>query len=106
MPNRFEGRIKRLEALQTDDVESLLDGLNYGQGRAILTYLMALLKGVEEPSDERLRQIPMNRERYSAALASIPPGVPERLMAAFIARVQRQDAPDHPHAVLAHIGGP
>ena len=84
--------VKRLEALQGDDVDSLLDGLNYEQGQAILTYLMALLKGVEEPSDERLRQTPMNRERYSAALASIPPGVPERLMAAFIARVRRQEA--------------
>jgi hypothetical protein len=48
---------------------------------------MALLDGVEEPSDERLRGSGLSRDRYAEALASIPAGVQERLIAAFIARV-------------------
>jgi hypothetical protein len=89
---RFDARVKRLEALRGDDVDSILDDLNYEQGQALLTYLMALLEGGEEPSDERLRGSYLSRDRHAAAWASIPLGVPERLMAAFIARVQRQDA--------------
>jgi hypothetical protein len=92
MANRFDGRIKRLEALQGDDIDSLLDGLNYERGHTLLTLLMVLLKGVEEPSDERLRQSPMNRARYEQVLASIPEGTFERLLAAFIERVARKEA--------------
>lgn len=90
MANRFEGRIKRLEALQRDDVESIVDGLDGYQSEALLIHLLAHLEGEDGPTDERLRQTPMNRARYDAVLASIPPGVAERLMAAFVARVLAQ----------------
>jgi len=88
MASRFEARIKKLEALQGNDVESILDKLDGYESQALLIHLFAHLEVEEGPSDERLRQTPMNRDRYNAALASIPPGVPERLIAAFIARVR------------------
>jgi hypothetical protein len=92
MGSRFETRLKKLEAMKGDDVDSILDGLSYEQRQAFFILLMALLEGVEEPSDERLRQSPMNRARYEQELASIPEGVFERLLAAFIDRVARKEA--------------
>jgi hypothetical protein len=92
MANRFDGRLKKLEAMQGDDVEAILDGLNYEQGHALMNHLLGLLEDVEEPSDERLRQSPVNRTPYEQVLASIPEGTVERLLAAFIDRVARKEA--------------
>jgi hypothetical protein len=92
MASRFDGRVKRLEALRGDDVDTILDGLNYEQGQALMNHLIGLLEDVEEPSDERLRQSPVNRARYEQVLASIPEGTFERLLAAFIDRVARKEA--------------
>ena len=82
----IEARLRKLEAIQGDDVDSLLDGLNYEQGQALLTYLMALHGGVEEPSNERLRGSGLSRDRYEAALASVPTELRERFIAAYVAR--------------------
>jgi hypothetical protein len=87
MPNRFDGRLKKLEAMQGDDVESILDGLSHEQSHALLAFLMALLEGEEGPSDERLRGSYLSRDRFAAALASIPDGTVERLLAGFLERV-------------------
>jgi hypothetical protein len=87
--SRLEGRIKRLEALQGEEVDTILDDLNYEQGQALLTLLMALLDGVEEPSDERLSGSGLSRDRYAEALASIPLKVQERFIAAFVARAEK-----------------
>jgi hypothetical protein len=92
MGSKFETRLKKLEAMRGDEVESILDGLNYEQGHALLTCLIAHLEGEEGPSHERLRQSPMNQARYEQVLASIPEGVLERLLAAFINRVARKEA--------------
>jgi hypothetical protein len=92
MASRFDGRVKRLEALRGDDVDTILDGLNYEQGQALMNHLIGLLEDVEEPSDERLRQSPVNRARYEQVLASIPEGTFERLLAAFLERVARKEA--------------
>jgi hypothetical protein len=92
MANRFDGRLKKLEAMQGDDVESILDGLSHEEGHALLTYLLALLEGEEGPSDERLRGSYLSRDRFAAALASIPDGTVERLLAGFIERVARKEA--------------
>jgi hypothetical protein len=92
MASRFDGRVKRLEALRGDDVESILDGLSHEQSHALLNHLIGLFEDVEEPSDERLRQSPVNRARYEQVLASIPEGTFERLLAAFIDRVSRKEA--------------
>jgi hypothetical protein len=92
MASRFDGRIKRLEAMQGDDVESILDEFDGYQSQAILIHLIAHLEGEEGPSDERLRQTPMNRARYEQVLASIPEGTAERLLAAFLERVARKEA--------------
>ena len=86
MANRFEGRIRRLEALQGDDIDSILDSLHGYQPEALFMHLIAHLEGEEGPSDERLRQTPMNRERYKAALASIPLELQERFFAAILGR--------------------
>jgi hypothetical protein len=98
MANRFEGRLRKLEALQGEEVDAILDGLDGYQSEAILLSLIAFAEGeiaqasglpVEDgPSDERLRQTPFSgaRARYEQVLASIPPGVPERLMAAIVER--------------------
>jgi hypothetical protein len=88
--SRLEGRIKRLEALQGEEVDTILDDLNYEQGQAILTYLMALLRGAEEPSDEHLRGSGLSRDRYAEALASIPLKLQERFIAAFVARTMEK----------------
>jgi hypothetical protein len=88
MASRLESRIKRLEALKGDDVDAILDALSYEQRQAFLSYLIALLDGEEEPSNESLSRIPLSRDRYVEAMASIPAGVQERLIAAFVARVQ------------------
>jgi hypothetical protein len=90
MASRFESRIKRLESVQGEDVDSILDSLKFDQSEALLIHLLAHLEGEEGPTAERLRQFPTKRERYNAALASIPAGVQERFMAAFVARVQAQ----------------
>jgi hypothetical protein len=92
MGSRFETRLKKLEAMQGDDVESILEGLNYEQGVALLTLLMALLDGAEQPRDERLRGCGLSRDRYSEALASIPEGTFERLLAGYLERVARKEA--------------
>jgi hypothetical protein len=92
MGSRFETRLKKLEAMQGDDAKSILDGLNYEQGVALLTLLMALVEGVEEPSDKRLRQSPVNRARNEQVLASIPDGTFERLLSGFLERVARREA--------------
>jgi hypothetical protein len=77
MAGRFDARAKRLEALQGDDVDSLLEEFNYEQGQAILTYLMAFLDDVDEPSNENLSSRGLGSDRYTAALASIPPELRE-----------------------------
>lgn len=92
MASRFDGRLKRLEALQGEDVDAILDSLDSYQSQALLIHLIAILEGEEGPSDERRRQTPMNRERYYAALASIPEGTVERLLAAVLERVARKEA--------------
>jgi hypothetical protein len=93
MASRFDGRIKRLEAMQGDDVESILDELDGYQSQAILMHLIAHLEGEDGPSDERLRQTPLQpRARYEQVLASIPEGTFERLFAAFLERVARKEA--------------
>jgi hypothetical protein len=50
------------------------------------TFLMTLLGGVEEPSNERLRGSGLSRDRYEAALASIPTELRERFIAAYVVR--------------------
>jgi hypothetical protein len=94
MASRFDGRVKRLEALRGDDVDTILDELDGYQSGAILLHLMAVAEGQEGPSDERLRQTPFSgaRARYEQVLASIPEGTFERLLAAFIDRVARKEA--------------
>jgi hypothetical protein len=92
MANRFDGRLKKLEAMQGDDVESILDGLSYEQGMVLQVHMIAQIKGSLEggdgkPEDWELSRIPLRRDQYTAALASIPSGVPERLLAAFMERV-------------------
>jgi hypothetical protein len=89
--NRFDTRLRKLEALQGDDVDSILDELDGYQSQAILLHLIAHLEGEDGPSDERLRQTPMNRARYEQVLASIP-GTSERLLAAVLERVARKEA--------------
>jgi hypothetical protein len=97
MANRFDGRLKKLEALKGDDVESILDGLSCEQGMALQVHMIAQIKGSlesgdGEPEDWELSRIPLRRDQYTAALASIPSGVPERLLAAFMERVARKEA--------------
>jgi hypothetical protein len=82
----IEARLRKLEARQGDHADSLLAGLNYDQGQALLTFLMTLLGGVEEPSNERLRGSGLSRDRYEAALASIPTELRERFIAAYVVR--------------------
>jgi hypothetical protein len=89
MASRLEGRIKRLEALQGDEVEAILDSLGYEQGQALLVLMMALLNGAEEPGEKGLQQVSMSRERYKAALASIPDEVQGRFIAAAVARAEK-----------------
>jgi hypothetical protein len=89
--NRFDGRIKRLEALRGEEVDAILDRLAHEQGQALLILMMALLNGVEEPSDECFQQTSMSRERYKAAIANIPEELQERFIAAFVARVEKAD---------------
>jgi hypothetical protein len=82
MANRFDGRIKRLEALQGEEVDEILDELDGYQSEALLLHLMAFASGEDGPSDEQLRQTPLQpRARYEQVLASIPEGTAERLFA-------------------------
>jgi hypothetical protein len=88
MASRLESRIKRLEALKGDDADAILASLDHEQGMALLTYLLALLEGGGEPSDERLRRGCLSRDRYAVALASIPQELQERFIVAFVARAE------------------
>jgi hypothetical protein len=54
--------------------------------------LIALLEGVEAPTNENLSSSGLGSDRYAAALASIPLELQERFIAAVVARAQRQDA--------------
>jgi hypothetical protein len=95
MASRFDGRLKRLEALQGDDVDAILDVLSFEQGQALRNHLFALLNaslsGTDPHSDELLRT-PMSRARYEQVLASLPEGTVERLLAAILERVARKEA--------------
>jgi hypothetical protein len=90
MASRLDSRIKRLEVLRGDDVNAILDRLAPEQSRALLILMMALLNGAWEPSDEILEQT-MSRERYKAALSSVPEEIQERFIAAFVARSLRKE---------------
>jgi hypothetical protein len=93
MANRFEGRIKRLEALQGEEVDEITDELDGYQSEALLLHLIALVSGEDGPSDEQLRQTPLQpRSRYEWVLASIPEGTAERLFAACMERMTRKAA--------------
>ena len=81
MGNRFDGRIKRLEALCSDN--SILDEFDTQQKKALVVSL-SVLDG-QEPT-EALAHERMSRESYEAALASIPPGLLQRLVGWGLAR--------------------
>ena len=76
MANRFKGRIKRLEALQ--DGAGLFDEFTYEQKEALLVCLSEL---DGDDAGGNLSRSGMSRAGYEAALASISPGVVERLVA-------------------------
>jgi hypothetical protein len=98
MANRLDGRLRRLEALQGDDVDAILDDLSFEQGQALLNHLLAQLNAsmsgtdLRSEEDKLLLRSPMNRERYERVLASIPEGTVERLLAAILERVARKEA--------------
>jgi hypothetical protein len=94
MTSRLAYRLRRVEerAGLVNEVEAILDSLDGYQSQAILLHLIAHLEGEEGPSDERLRQTPMNRARYEQVLASLPEGTVERLLAAILERVARKEA--------------
>ena len=104
MRSRLAYRVRRVEerAGLVNEVDAILDSLDGYQSQAILLRLVAYVEGqfaradglpVEEgPSDERLRQTPLQpRARYEQVLASIPEGTFERLLAAFLERVWRKE---------------
>jgi hypothetical protein len=95
MASRFDGRLKRLEAMQGDDVDAILDDLSFEQGQALRNHLLARLNASlsgTDPHSEELLRTPMSRDRYDAALASIPPELQERFFAALLERVARKEA--------------
>jgi hypothetical protein len=97
MTSRFDGRIKRLEAMRGEEVYALLAGLSSDQRGAFLNYLLAQLEAslgnvssYEEAVTTRLMSSPLTRARYDAVLESIPLELQERILDAYIAKVETQ----------------
>jgi hypothetical protein len=95
----LSSRVRRLEerAALADDVERILDTLSHEQTMAVLAHFIAIARtqlgeGDGEPTDKQLGQSTPTRTRYEAALASLPEGTEDRLMAAFVRKIEKQEA--------------
>lgn len=67
MGNRFDARLNRLEALQGEEIDTILSDLSPEQGKA----MMVLLQDEEEPNSEDLWRAGLTKARHDAALASL-----------------------------------
>ncbi|MBV8895033.1 MAG: hypothetical protein JO051_00870 [Acidobacteriaceae bacterium] len=97
MASRFEGRLKRLEEMRLEEVDALLDGLSFDQRNAVLNHLLTQVEmslgnvsSYEEAVTTRLRSSPLTRARHDAALESIPLELQDRILDAYIAKVETQ----------------
>lgn len=67
MGNRFDARLNRLEALEGEEIDTILSDLSPEQGKA----MMVLLQDEEEPNSEDLWRAGLTKARHDAALASL-----------------------------------
>src|SRR5690349_11695262 len=67
MGNRFDARLNRLEALQGEEIDTILSDLSPEQGKA----MMVLLQDEEDPNSEDLWRAGLTKARHDAALASL-----------------------------------
>jgi hypothetical protein len=102
--SRLANRLRRVEerAGLVDEVEAILNEVNIWHTDALLLQLIAFIEDAIAaaagehvtggPSDEMLRTSHLGtRAKYETALAEIPPGTFERLLAAFVARAGADD---------------
>lgn len=71
MGNRFDARLNRLEALQGEEIDTILSDLSPEQGKAMMVHGIALLQDEEEPNSEDLWRAGLTKARHDAALASL-----------------------------------